>query len=179
MIDTDELTLWPESNYYLKLGLAASPLSMHVDMKKEYIFIDFSMMHIRYLTNSHWIALLKNTNKKLILICDSVMGPLAEYWRVQERRIYSVIYSSCELNGIVETLKLSHSCSCLTCKGEVKRLSAYEVHYMDLTFLGLTPLSISKTLNIPIKKVYNTKRSINNKFRKDIKLLCLNSCGPV
>ncbi|MFD3232285.1 hypothetical protein [Rahnella aceris] len=169
MIDTGEVTLWPDSNYFLKLGLAAAPLCMHVDKKKEYIFIDFSKMNTSYFTNPRWLGLLKNTDKKLILICDSVMGPLAEFWKVHERRIYTVIYSSCELKDNVEILHLSHSCSCLTCKVEVKKLSAYEVLYMDLTFNGLSPLLISKALNIPIKKVYNTKRSINNKFRKDIK----------
>lgn len=169
MIDKDELTLWPENNYFLKVGLAAAaPLCMQVDINKEYIFIDFSMMHIRYFTNSQWIGLLKNNNKKLILICDSVMGPLAEYWRVRERHIYTVIHSTYEIKEIVDILNLSYCCSHLTCKDKLKSLTEHEIVHMDLTFLGLTPLSISKVLDIPIKKVYNMKRSISNKLRKDI-----------
>ncbi len=47
MKDKDELTLWPENNYFLKVGLtAAAPLCMQVDINKEYIFIDFAQAWI-------------------------------------------------------------------------------------------------------------------------------------
>lgn len=174
MQDMNEISIWPNSNYFLYAGLKAiDDLCFDVDLKKDYIFVDFSSSNLRYFTNSTWIEILKSTDMKIILICDSIIEPLAEYWRIREKRIFSVIYADYKINKIMDILTLSKYYSSIPCHRKTKRLEKKEVSHIDLSIRGLSPIMISKALNIPVKQVYNIKQTIKRKLKKDINKIML------
>jgi hypothetical protein len=169
MQDMNEIAIWPGSNYFLRTGLKFIAQScLDVDIRKGYIFVDFSAPNLRFFTNSEWINTLRTTSMRIVLICDSIMEPLAEYWRLREKRIYTAIYTDYNITKIVEMLTLSAFFSRMDATRRINRLDKKEVFHIDLSLQGLSPSEMSQVLNLPVKKIYNIKQGINRKLRKDI-----------
>jgi len=175
-----ELILWPDSNFYLKAGLCAlESLCINKSVRKEYLFVDFSCLNIRCFINDKWIILLKKAKRKIILICDSVLEPLAEYWRIRERKISAVIYSDFSLEKTIGVFNAAHYISHIPSDKKINRLDKVEIKYINLSLKGLDPMCISKALYLPIKKVYQLKPMISRKLGRDITKVLFNQCPAV
>lgn len=169
MQDMNEMAIWPGSNNFLRAGFESiSKLCLNVDIKKGHIFVDFSERYLRLFTNTDWINTLKKTSMKIIIICDSIMEPLAEYWIRRERCIYTAIYADYDVHKIVGILNESAYYTHETPSRKTNGLLLQEVIHIDLLLRGLSAQEISQVLNLSIKKIYNNKQSINRKLGKDI-----------
>ncbi|WP_460521327.1 hypothetical protein [Erwinia aphidicola] len=175
MYETNEIKIWPDSNCYLRKGIECiARMCTNVDIKQDYLFIDFSAPNLRLFTNNEWIDRLRTSGLKIILICDSIMEPLAEYWVLRDKRIYTAIYTDCNISKVLEILTLSAYCSHTSYMRKIKRLNREEVFHIDLSLRGHSPIQISQILKLTVKKVYNIKQAINRKLRKDIGKIMLN-----
>ncbi|VTT28059.1 RmbA [Klebsiella pneumoniae] len=172
-----KLALWPDNNIYFREGLHHLLLCQSVNFTHQsYIYIDFSSYNTRYFTTKKWIQNLKPLVLKVIIICDRMTAPLAAFWLQEEPIIYAALFANeiFEKSGRIYDLRGNEFKN--TKITRLKALTKKEFYFMSLIFDGNSIKSISITLNINLKKAYNTYQSICQKMAVNLKFLLRIHC---
>ncbi|HGM5492467.1 TPA: hypothetical protein ACKP1B_004165 [Serratia fonticola] len=161
---SNKYCVWPDNNFYLKLGIEASIISSdHNYLHEGFVYVDFSCRNLKLFTNRAWLDNLEKTQLKIILISDKSMQPLALYWKKRSSEIVSIV----NLDGTKAEIDMGLLYPSRYHKGlkvEHGKLNDAEVKVLDLMFNVKTIEQISKILDINLKKTYGIKRLLQQKM---------------
>ncbi|WP_297206630.1 hypothetical protein [uncultured Pluralibacter sp.] len=160
----NQYTLWPDNNYYLRLGIQFLILNSHYNFSYTgFIFVDFSCHNIRYFTNNQWLQNLSKSGLKLILVTDKVMEPLAFYWKAKSHLISTVITSNddyAKIDKIINYCFTGHHDR----RASNTKFNDLEIAVLDLMLAEKNIKEMSETLQINEKRIYYAKGILQKKM---------------
>ncbi|MFT8211944.1 MAG: hypothetical protein ACMZI0_17700 [Symbiopectobacterium sp.] len=160
----EQFCVWPESNYYLSIGLIdVVANSKYNYMGGGFVSVDFSLANIRIFTNARWLDYLAHSGLRLVLVSDKLMEPLAAYWKKQDDRIFSVLYTSDGYASILKSIDKIYLRKMNATKARGK-MTEKEVSVLFLVLNGFSLKEIAGKLQIDSKRLYNIKYSIERKL---------------
>jgi DNA-binding CsgD family transcriptional regulator len=168
-----EYSIWPDRNYYLRLGIHATLREkQHNHLKFSFIFVDFSHYNIKFFSDADWIKNLAKSGSGLILLSDYRMDNLASWWWKHHQRIATVIYSSdCQqtINKKIKDVLIGRWGNGV----KAGSLTTSEVEVLNLLVQEYTLTEIADSLQLDKKKLYNIRFSLQKKLNGEINTLFL------
>lgn len=87
--------IWPEGNLFLQQGMLTKLLLENNNrLSRGFIFVDFSLPWLREFIEPKWIDNLIKTGMRVVIITDSHLRPLANYWVARSNKIHGILYAS-------------------------------------------------------------------------------------
>lgn len=166
---------WPIVNNYFFLGITEGVLTKNDNsFLLGFVFVDFSIIYLRYFTHARWIDYLTENKLKIIIVCDKYLQPLANYWFRNNESIFFVIYHDDNVHNIRERLNKRFIYDRNTFhKGEA--LSPLEYEVLKALVSGKACNCLANNQNVNIRRVYAAKQRLENKMGTDLNTLLLSS----
>jgi DNA-binding CsgD family transcriptional regulator len=151
-------------NHFLEIAVADKILRRNKNhLSRGFIFVDFSMYNLRILANPQWIERLAITNMNIVIITDSKLEALANYFLTHRSEIKGVIYS--DDNDIILQEKIKNIFSGRRLNGRRGNiLNAIEFMLLNQFMSGACLQEIIKTNSIDVKKIYIHKARLERKL---------------
>lgn len=167
-----EFAIWPEGNVFLQRGIIERLLLSHKNyLSKGFIFVDFSLPNLRLFSQSQWLDWLASSGMYIVIISDSSLAPLANYWFLNNDNVHGVIYADDDV--LVQQQSIHRLFTGR--RTNIKRgrtLNDAEVLLLNSFISGD---SIQQEINISsINKIYAYKRSLESKLGHRIQTILLN-----
>lgn len=167
-----EFAIWPEGNSFLKRGIIERLLLSNKNhLSKGFIFVDFSLPNLRAFSQPQWLDWLANSGMYIVIIADSSLTPLANYWFLNNDNVHGVIYADDDV--LVQQQSIHRLFTGR--RTNIKRgrtLNAAEFLLLNSFISGA---GIQQEINISsINKIYAYKRSLESKLGQRIQTILLN-----
>lgn len=162
--DYKKLIVWPNSNYYFTYSIH----NIFFEKCACYLYdgvivVDFSHDNIMYFIDDNWLNKLSAINLKIILVVDSLMLPLANFWLQRTDIIWSIIVVNEDLAGFISNFKSSLA-GRRSIKRKHPRLTEQEVVILKMIYSGGRARDMSRVLNCNAKKIYRMRNSLYKKM---------------
>lgn len=167
-----EFAIWPERNSFLKRGIIERLLLSNKNyLSKGFIFVDFSLPNLRLFSRSQWIDWLANSGMYIVIISDSSLAPLANYWFLKNDNVHGVIYADDDV--LVQQQSIHRLFTGR--RTNIKRGRTLNDAEFLLLSGFISGVSIQQEINISsINKIYAYKRSLESKLGHRIQTILLN-----
>lgn len=163
--------IWPEASCYFSLGIMEGILKQSYNyLYLGCVFVDFSISYLRFFTNSTWLAFLRETKLKIVIVCDKYLKPLANYWFKKSKDVFLVIYQQDDISLACEKLKKRFIYQRdVFFRGET--LSKLEFDVLSALIEGEGCAQLATERHLDIRAVYAAKRRAEKKMGADINTL--------
>lgn len=162
---------WPKASSFFSLGIVEGLLKQsYNNIYLGCVFVDFSISHLRHFTDARWIDYLIETKLKIIVVCDTHLKPLENYWFKHSKDIFLVIYPDDKISSACDNLKKRFIYQRdAFYKGEV--LSVLEFDVLRALIAGEDCNHLAKSMDVEIRRVYAAKQRAEKKMGADVNML--------
>lgn len=136
-------------------------------LSAEFVFIDFSLPHLRLLMDLQWLERLAASGIHVVLLVDRSLAPLANYWLTQCADIRGVIYS--DESAHEQRQKFHRLFTGRRANSKRGRsLNSTEILLLKRFLAGEGLQQIIQSEDMAVKKIYAYKLRLENKLGKSI-----------
>ncbi|WP_411751251.1 helix-turn-helix domain-containing protein [Serratia sp. (in: enterobacteria)] len=153
---------WPDTNKYFHEGIIGYCDSVNAPPEQlKVVFIDFQLSNLRLFLEQDW--LMYSACNRVVLVTDSYLLPLANYYNSMFRQVDSVIQRTGKSSDIFA--KIDHVIAGETVSSTSQiRLSSREICLLRTLIRGVTVGDLASKLQLSPKTVYALRHNILGKM---------------
>ena len=155
--------IWPEGNRYFQQGIVTKLLLENNRLSCGFVFVDFSLPWLREFVSPNWIDNLIKTGMRIVIIADSHLRPLANYWVTRSNKIHGILYAGDE--EAIQRMKVRRLFTGRLALDRQGRMLNYTEFILLSRFMsGICTQGIISIDKIETKKVYVHKYRLEKKL---------------
>lgn len=159
---TKQTGVWPETNPFF-IDSIYHLINRNTKLSEGVLFVDFSRDNIAYFINEDWMAGLKKTRMRIVLVIDRFMKPIAQYWYVRYPDIALLPVESEGITTFLHNLERVLNGENIVLNG-VTSVTENEIFVLRKQIAGESARTIAFILNCSLKNVYNYHYSLCKKL---------------
>ncbi|CAM4030173.1 LuxR C-terminal-related transcriptional regulator [Serratia silvae] len=153
---------WPDTNKYFHEGIVGYCDSINIHPQQlKVVFIDFQLSNLRLFLEQDW--LIYSACNRVVLVTDSHLLPLANYYKCMFRQVDSVIQRTGKSSEIFA--KIDHVIAGEKVSSPSQtRMSSREICLLRTLVHGVTVRDLASRLQLSPKTVYALRHNILGKM---------------
>ncbi|HEJ9059743.1 TPA: hypothetical protein SML50_004065 [Serratia fonticola] len=153
---------WPDTNKYFREGIVGYCDSVNTSPEQlKVVFIDFQLADLRLFLEQDW--LMYSACNRIVLVTDSYLLPLANYYKSMFRQVDSVIQRTGASSDIFAKIDHVIAGERVSSTSQV-RLSSREICLLRTLIHGVTVGDLANRLRLSPKTVYALRHNILGKM---------------
>lgn len=153
---------WPDTNKYFHEGIVGYCDSVNTSPEQlKVVFIDFQLANLRLFLDQDW--LMYSACNRVVLVTDSYLLPLANYYKSMFRQVDSVIQRTGASSDIFAKIDHVIAGEQVSSTSQV-RLSSREICLLRTLIHGVTVGDLASRLRLSPKTVYALRHNILGKM---------------
>ncbi|AYM93328.1 hypothetical protein D9980_23705 [Serratia sp. 3ACOL1] len=153
---------WPDTNKYFHEGIVGYCDSVNTSPEQlKVVFIDFQLANLRLFLDQDW--LMYSACNRVVLVTDSYLLPLANYYKSMFRQVDSVIQRTGASSDIFAKIDHVIAGEQVSSTSQV-RLSSREICLLRTLIHGVTVGDLANRLRLSPKTVYALRHNILGKM---------------
>lgn len=153
---------WPDTNKYFHEGIVGYCDSVNTSPEQlKVVFIDFQLANLRLFLEQDW--LMYSAYNRVVLVTDSYLLPLANYYKSMFRQVDSVIQRTGASSDIFAKIDHVIAGEQVSSTSQV-RLSSREICLLRTLIHGVTVGDLASRLRLSPKTVYALRHNILGKM---------------
>lgn len=153
---------WPDTNKYFHEGIVGYCDSVNTSPEQlKVVFIDFQLANLRFFLDQDW--LMYSACNRVVLVTDSYLLPLANYYKSMFRQVDSVIQRTGASSDIFAKIDHVIAGEQVSSTSQV-RLSSREICLLRTLIHGVTVGDLASRLRLSPKTVYALRHNILGKM---------------
>ena len=153
---------WPDTNKYFHEGIVGYCDSVNTSPEQlKVVFIDFQLANLRLFLDQDW--LMYSACNRVVLVTDSYLLPLANYYKSMFRQVDSVIQRTGASSDIFAKIDHVIAGERVSSTSQV-RLSSREICLLRTLIHGVTVGDLASRLRLSPKTVYALRHNILGKM---------------
>lgn len=153
---------WPDTNKYFHEGIVGYCDSVNTSPEQlKVVFIDFQLANLRLFLDQDW--LMYSACNRVVLVTDSYLLPLANYYKIMFRQVDSVIQRTGASTDIFAKIDHVIAGEQVSSTSQV-RLSSREICLLRTLIHGVTVGDLASRLRLSPKTVYALRHNILGKM---------------
>ncbi|MGL5386204.1 MAG: LuxR C-terminal-related transcriptional regulator [Enterobacterales bacterium] len=153
---------WPDANQYFHQGIVGYFNSINTDPEQlKVVFIDFQLSNLRLFLERDW--LIYSACNRVVLVTDSHLLPLANYYKSRFRQVDSVIQRtgiSCDIFDKIDRVIAGNR----VISSSKSSLSSREMNLLRIFIRGVTVRDLASRLQLSPKTIYALRHNILGKM---------------
>ena len=159
---TRQTAVWPETNP-LFIDSIYHLINRNTKVPEGVLFVDFSRDNIAYFIDEDWMVSLKKTRMRIVLVIDSFMKPIAQYWYARYPDIALLPVTSEGITTFLHNLDRILDGENIVLNG-VTAVTENEILVLRKQIAGKSIRTMAFILNCSLKNVYNYHYSLCKKL---------------
>lgn len=153
---------WPDTNKYFHEGIVGYCDSVNTSPEQlKVVFVDFQLANLRLFLDQDW--LMYSACNRVVLVTDSYLLPLANYYKSMFRQVDSVIQRTGASSDIFAKIDHVIAGEQVSSTSQV-RLSSREICLLRTLIHGVTVGDLASRLRLSPKTVYALRHNILGKM---------------
>jgi DNA-binding CsgD family transcriptional regulator len=163
-----DFSSYPKVNNYFGKGVLEVINSASLDKTtNDVTLVDFRVCHINRFITTHWLSYLKG--RKLIVISDRYMIPLARFYQRKHDGFFSVLHTSIPVKMLKNEVSKASKCDVVEealnmNSNNLLSLNTDEIVLLKQLLKGNSITSVAKKMGANYSQVYNRKNSLTVKM---------------